>query len=54
MIKVVVAKQDKETKSCFRYNIKKNDKGISGVVYLKKDDFEDPPESIKIKIKIED
>lgn len=53
---VVSALKDKKTKSKVRYNIKKNEKGVVGIVYLDQDLFEDekPPKSIKIKVKVGD
>jgi hypothetical protein len=54
MIKVVSATQDKVTKNTYRYIIDKNKKGVSGVIYLNKDEYDDPPDKIKIKIKSEE
>ena len=44
------AKLDKETKRMHRYLIQKNDEGISGTIYIKKDeDGKKPQKTIKIK-----
>jgi hypothetical protein len=53
MDKVIVkASKDKDTKNCYRYNIDENDKGVAGIVYIKKSNFGDtkPPQSIHVKV----